>query len=241
MGAYVPLPRLKAMLAKLWNGIDGFAVSDMAEGFYVFRFDKEEYMMYVLTNGPWTLGGMVLNLIKWRDNFRPSPEAFTTAPVWIQLHDLPQEYWELESLIPVAAYFGKPLHVNETTLDHSRSRFVRVCVEVDLGQPLKQVVSLGPREHNLEQKVVYEGVLTICFKCGRLGHDKATCTAHQPEPKTKDEARQKDQHSAAANRRPGDGKENMANMDSSVFGPWMKVTRKPKQGYMKSRFARQGG
>ncbi|XP_072994805.1 uncharacterized protein [Typha latifolia] len=139
LGREIPLERL-------WRGIERFSVSDMEEGYYVFRFDNEEDMLYALSNGPWTIMGMVLNLIPWRNNFWLTAEAFTTAPIWIQLPNLPKEYWELEALILVAAYFGKSLRVDETTLDHTWNRFAQVCVEIDLAKPLKMVVWLGPKE-----------------------------------------------------------------------------------------------
>ncbi|XP_073003547.1 uncharacterized protein [Typha latifolia] len=156
LGNGIPLFRLKSILANLWMGIEGFSVSDMQEGYYVFWFERSEDLNYVLANGPWTILGKVLSLLPWRNNFRPSLDAFATAPVWIQLHNLPNEYWELEALIQVAAYFRKPLRMEETTLDHTRSRFARVCIEVNLRQLLKTAVWLGPKEEQLEQMVMYE-------------------------------------------------------------------------------------
>ncbi|XP_073002499.1 uncharacterized protein [Typha latifolia] len=191
LGKGIPLVRMKTLLGKLWVAIEGFSISDMAEGYYVFRFEKEEDLNHVLTNGPWTIQGQVLNLIPWRNNFRPSPEAFTTAPSWIQLHNLPQEYWELEALIPVAAFFGRPLRVDETTLDHTRSRFARVCIEADLSKPLKTAVWLGPKEERVDHRVMYESIPKFCFKCGTIGHKAEECgfkSKDRPDepPATKD-------------------------------------------------------
>ncbi|XP_072983399.1 uncharacterized protein [Typha latifolia] len=170
LGRSLPLELLKRNLSRLWNGIDRFAASDMSGGYYLFRFEKEEDMVHALTKGPWTIQGRVLHLIPWRNNFRPSAEAFTSAPVWIQLHNLPQEYWELEALVPVAGYFGKPLRVDETTMDHTRSRFARVCVEIELEKPLKKAVWLGPKEDKVDLRVVYENIPMFCYRCGGIGH-----------------------------------------------------------------------
>ncbi|XP_073004938.1 uncharacterized protein [Typha latifolia] len=221
LGRGITLERLKGTLATLWRGIDGFSVSDMEEGYYVFRFDNEEDMMYAVSNGPWMIMGRVLNLISWRNNFRPTAEAFTTTPIWIQLPNLPKEYWELEALIPVAAYFGKPLRVDETTLDHTRSRFARVCVEIDLAKPLKTVVWLGPKEDELEQVAIYEGILALCYRCGRIGHMEEACpNPRQEGSRSSKSPEEVDKHGKAAN------EARSAEEDSDeapIYGPWVKV------------------
>ncbi|XP_073012846.1 uncharacterized protein [Typha latifolia] len=228
LGKGIQMAWLKSRLAKLWEGIEGFSVSDMAEDYYVFRFEKEVDLDHVLINGPWTVQGQVLNLIPWRNNFRPSPEAFTTAPVWIQLHNCAAEYWELEELIPVAAFFGRPLRVDETTLDHSRSRFARVCIEVDLSKPLKTAVWLGQKEERVDQSVQYESIPKICFKCGRIGHKKEDCGYTD-----KDQGVQ----APAMNAGEGGGEQQGTNPnkgkdakeeDSIYYGPWCTVHRKPR-------------
>ncbi|XP_073009146.1 uncharacterized protein [Typha latifolia] len=121
----------------------------------------------------------------------PTAEAFTSALVWIQLHNLPQEYWELEALVPVAEYFGKPLRVDETTLDHTRSKVCRVCVEIDLQKPLKKAVWLGPKEDWVDLRVVYENIPVFCYLCGKIGHRAAGCEHRKEEARKEGTAQAK--------------------------------------------------
>ncbi|XP_073012248.1 uncharacterized protein [Typha latifolia] len=222
LGKGIPLMRLKAILGKLCNGIEGFSVSDMQEGFYAFWFERQEDLTYALTNGPWTILGKVLNLIPWRNNFWPSMEAFATAPVWIQLHNLPKEYWELEALVQVAAYFGKPLRIDETTLDHSCSWFGRVCIEVDLRHPLKTAVWLGPKEDQLEQTVIYESIPKFCYFCGMIGHKAEGCPSASS---TKNGAGCTGVEHEMSLEQGGDqpGQEQEPAEPGSVYGPWFTV------------------
>ncbi|XP_072954595.1 uncharacterized protein [Typha angustifolia] len=227
LGRGLSLERLKSILARLWRGISGFSASDMDNGFYAFRFDKDEDMDYVRRNGPWTITGKVLKLIPWQNNFRPSLAAFDTAPTWVQFHNLPKEYWELEALIQVAAYFGKPLGVDETTMDHTRSHFARVCIEIDLSQPLKTVMWLGPKEDELEQTIIYESIPDNCYKCRRIGHKEERCKEPSKERKTTGGNGQaettKEEVITGEGITPVDPEAAQA---SSVYGPWLTVQRK---------------
>ncbi|XP_072993767.1 uncharacterized protein [Typha latifolia] len=229
LGKGIPMVWLKTRLAMLWEGIEGFSISDMAEGYYVFRFEKQEDLDHVLTNGPWTVQGQVLNLIPWRNNFRPSPEAFTSAPVWIQLHNLPQEYWELEALIPVAAFFGKPLRVDETTLDHSRSRFARVCIEVDLSRPLKTAVWLGLKDERVDQRVQYESIPIICFKCGRIGHKEEECAFSTKEREVETPAMNAGEGGGVQQGTNPNREKDATEEDHIYYGPWCTVHRKSRR------------
>ncbi|KAJ4848788.1 hypothetical protein Tsubulata_025772 [Turnera subulata] len=66
------------------------------------------------------------------------------------------------------------MKINEVTLKSSRVKFARVCVEVDLSKPLVSKFRLCQRIW----RVVYEGLNTVCFKCGRYGHTLDGCSFH---------------------------------------------------------------
>ena len=44
-------------------------------------------------------------------------------------------------------------------------------MQVNLDKPLIKTMKIG----RLAQIVLYEGLNTLCFKCGRIGHRKETC------------------------------------------------------------------
>lgn len=52
-----------------------------------------------------------------------------------------------------------------------RGNHAHLCVEVDLGKPLKLAVKILDRLYHVE----YEGLHLICFQCGQLGHRKEGC------------------------------------------------------------------
>ena len=56
-------------------------------------------------------------------------------------------------------------------MDNERGRFARVCVQIDLDQPLTVKIRIG----NRDQKIQYEGISTIYFECGYVGHRASSC------------------------------------------------------------------
>lgn len=128
--------------------------------------------------GPWAVNGIILQLAPWQPYFEPAFTKLSTAAVWIQLHNLPVQFWEGESLETVSSLFGKLLKIDDLTSSLSRSRFARICVEIDLAKPLKQGFWIGDDEHRVFVVVLYERLPTFCYKCGIVGHGTNNCS-HQ--------------------------------------------------------------
>jgi hypothetical protein len=66
---------------------------------------------------------------------------------------------------------GKLLKIDARTVDSERGRYARLCVQIDLDQPLTPKVRID----DILWCVQYEGVSTICFECGYVGHKLAVC------------------------------------------------------------------
>lgn len=66
---------------------------------------------------------------------------------------------------------GKPIRVDYATNHLTRARYARVCVEIDLTKPILSKVWVG----NHWQTILYENLHSLCFHCGRVGHQKSQC------------------------------------------------------------------
>lgn len=62
-----PLHVLHLILPKLWFLL--LDIVDMANGFFLFKFDYEDEALTVLTNGPWTIQGHGLSLVPSKPDF----------------------------------------------------------------------------------------------------------------------------------------------------------------------------
>lgn len=55
---------------------------------------------------------------------------------WIRFPSLGMEYYDENVLMALASAVGKPIHLDIRTIEASRGKFARVCVELDLNQPV---------------------------------------------------------------------------------------------------------
>ena len=86
--------------------------------------------------------------------------------VWIRLPGLPIEFYEPTILKKIGRAIGLVLRIDSYTANGVRGRFARLCVQVNIEQPLINTVKIG----KMVQLVQYEGINMLCFTCGRLGH-----------------------------------------------------------------------
>ena len=110
---------------------------------------------------------------------------------------------------------GTLLKVDAHTVDGEKGRFARLCVQIDLDQPLTPMVRIG----DIHQRVQYEGISAICFHCGCVGHKAPTCPSNLPSPSTPVHT------PTASSPIPPPSKK-----DEKGFGEWMLVARKKFAG-----------
>nr|POE88793.1 uncharacterized protein CFP56_25239 [Quercus suber] len=162
---------LQSKLLSLWKPAGRMDCVNLSNGFFLVRLSLKEDFENVLKKGPWFIGGHFLSLRPWEPDFRPSSANVSSVAVWVRLNELPIEYYNAEALHRIGNAIGKVLRVDTFTASESRGRFARLCIQIDVEQPLVTAILLG----KAEQPVTYEGIQKLCFGCGRLGHRRETC------------------------------------------------------------------
>lgn len=76
-----------------------------------------------------------------------------------------------EALAEMGDLVGNTVKVDPISVEAYRGRYTRVCVEVDLSQPLLPSITVLDEP----QLVEYEGLHLICFSCGMYGHCSESC------------------------------------------------------------------
>lgn len=82
------------------------------------------------------------------------------------------EYHHKEFLKHVGNKLGKLLKIDAVTSSAIRGRFARLCVQLDTINPLPKCLKIG----TFWQDIVYENILVLCYRYGRLGHKEANCS-----------------------------------------------------------------
>ncbi|XP_072087059.1 uncharacterized protein At4g02000-like [Arachis hypogaea] len=139
--------------------------------FFLVRFTELEDYNWVLKGGPWLIFDHYLAVQRWRSDFNPSVEQLTKIAAWVRIPDLPIEYYDKYVMRIISNVIGKTLKTYYNTAEQARGKFALICVELDLAKPLRPKFKIKGRPVHVE----YEGLHTICFHCGRIGHNKEQC------------------------------------------------------------------
>uniref|UniRef100_A0A2N9FQ21 Reverse transcriptase domain-containing protein n=1 Tax=Fagus sylvatica TaxID=28930 RepID=A0A2N9FQ21_FAGSY len=211
IGKSVGFKYMDFKIRSLWKPQGDMQMIDLGLDFFLIRFKLADDYWKVVNGGPWFVKQQFLSVRCWSPGFRPSEAKITTTAVWLRLPELPIELYDSGLLRRVGNQLGKLLKIDARTVDSERGRYARLCIQIDLDQPLAPKVRIG----HILQRVQYEGISTICFECGCVGHKLAACPTkilpnHQTTP-------------VAAMHGPVSQTENT---NHEKYGEWMLVTRK---------------
>lgn len=238
---------MKSILLKKWENLGEIQISDLPNGFILIRCPTQSVLQRLLSEGPWTINGIVLQLSPWCLYFEPIFTKLTTAVIWIQLHNLPIEFWSGDTLETITGHLGKLLKVDDLSLSLTRTKYARLCIEVDLSKPLCKGFWIGDDLHRVFVVVLYERLPTFCYTCGVIGHGSNSCSralatgkanvCQPPRPQRGKEVRQElspmdagtganDSVSSPPSSEIGDPLVHSNTEVDSEYGPWLIVSRR---------------
>ena len=122
---------------------------------------------------PWHVSGLNLVLRRWEPFFDPYSATIQRIDQWVKITRLPLELWEEETLKQLLQDVGLFIKVDEITLNRSKGKFARVCLNIDITKPLRGSLFLPiPIQlRPLEVPISYEGLHEVCAWCGSNAHD----------------------------------------------------------------------
>ncbi|KAI5351602.1 hypothetical protein L3X38_004493 [Prunus dulcis] len=90
---------------------------------------------------------------------------------WIRVSAIQLECFGICALKKIGNLLSKLLKIDALTTAQHRGKFARLYVKLDLSKPLKAFVQINNEWYNIE----YEGLLDICYLCGKYGHKRENC------------------------------------------------------------------
>lgn len=170
-----PFEPVKIFLMAKWVEIGEVLISDFPNGFLLIPCGSHEVMQHLFLDGPCSINVIILQLSHWQQFLDPAFFKLNTAAIWVQLHNLPMEFWDGETLESLTLYIGNLLTVDNLTTSLTRSKFARVCIEIVLFKPLCRGFWIGDDLHKVFVTVLYERLPTYYYSCGFMGHGTNTC------------------------------------------------------------------
>lgn len=154
-----------------WPKKGSITLVDMAEGYFLVHFSAMEDYNHALFEGPWMVVDHYLIVQRWRPMFLQNAELSMKVAVWVRIPHLPLELYNARFLGCIGSSLDNMLKIDNLTSIHSWGKFARICVEMNLDQPLPSFIVIRGHKLFLE----HEGLHSICFNCGRYGHKLDQC------------------------------------------------------------------
>ncbi|XP_024043278.1 uncharacterized protein LOC112099971 [Citrus clementina] len=162
---------LSSRLNRIWSSTTGFEIIDLANDYFLIRFNNNNDLEYALTEGPWTVMGHYLSVQKWSPDFDVVNNKINRIVAWIRLSKMNIQFYHKNIIRRLGHIIGLVIKIDNNTVTAQRGKFARLAVELDLQKPLVSQFNLEGRI----QKVEYENLPTICFGCGKFGHFNDAC------------------------------------------------------------------
>lgn len=169
-------PRLKAIhnLVDTWN--TKCTVRSHFNGWVVFQFESLEEMERVLVEGPYFVFGRTLLLRSIPENLCFRDEDYSVVPVWVHLQSLPLQCWNTRVIRKIASKVGKPICVDNFTMQRKRISYARVLVEIDTSvAPNDSFEVRLPCGTVYTQYINFKNLPKFCKHCYYFGHYIGNC------------------------------------------------------------------
>ncbi|XP_057755895.1 uncharacterized protein LOC130975082 [Arachis stenosperma] len=132
LGKTFNLQALDRWVQRRWMKKGAIRVMDLAGNFFLVKFTDQDDYAHALFESPWMMADHYLLVQRWRPLFLPHETDIQKVSVWVRIPNLPAELYNKFFLWKVGKALGTMLKVDELTSIHSRGKFARICVEIDL-------------------------------------------------------------------------------------------------------------
>jgi hypothetical protein len=151
-----------------------------AKGFFTVIFSNLQDKERIFEGGPYFYSHAGLFLRQWEECYNPEQEQFLAAPVWVRLFGLPMDFWDPEILEGIGNSLGSFVKIVEATTRGRYTSFARICVYMNISEPLPDMIELEYAGKIWQQMLDYEHVPFRCRRCHEYGHLYKSCPLNSP-------------------------------------------------------------
>ena len=165
---------VKNFVTAAWSYPRNLTVMELGPNLFQFNIPNVEEKERIVTGGPWIMDNQVLVLNRWSEGVEDNYGAFTTAPLWVQMWNLPVHWLSKEVERKIGAVFRETKEVIVPQAGGKEGRHLKVLALVDLSKPLLRGTLVNVAESLKWVAFKYERCLDFCYSCGIVGHGERT-------------------------------------------------------------------
>ncbi|XP_048613217.1 uncharacterized protein LOC125587113 [Brassica napus] len=161
-------------MPRIWRVYERVRGIALSRDKFQFIFEREEDLLMVLKDRPWTYNNWTMLLDRWI----PSPPAnfLTSVDVWVRISRIPVNHYPLETMDFLASKVGRVIEIAYDPKASQKEAYIRAQVRLDIANPAIAIKPLNlPKGGRVIIEYEYEKLRKRCFHCQRLTHERPSC------------------------------------------------------------------
>lgn len=181
LGQFYSDPPSQGTLHNIVNGIWSKYYRDIAvsklEGFaFLFRIPNAATRHRVVTQGLWQIEGQTMFVDKWEPGVIPTKPELTSAPIWLELRNVPFQFFNEDGLERIAGLVGHPKFLHPATANKTNLEVAKVFTVIDPRKPLPEAVNVQFDSGDISRVLVSSPWMPpVCGFCKEVGHITKRC------------------------------------------------------------------
>lgn len=181
LGQFYSDPPSQGTIHNIANGIwskhyRDIAVSKMEGNAFLFRIPSAFTRKRVLAQRLWQIEGQTMFVAKWDPGVIPVKPELTSAPIWLELRNVPLQFFHEEGLEHIAGLVGDPKALHPSTANKSNLEVAKVLTIIDPRKPLPEAVNVQFDSGEIRRvKVSSPWMPPVCSHCKGIGHSLRHC------------------------------------------------------------------
>ncbi|CAD5335072.1 unnamed protein product [Arabidopsis thaliana] len=145
---------------------------------FLFRIPNSLTRSRILTQRLWQIEGQTMFVAKWVPGVVPSKPELSSAPIWLELRNVPLQFFHEEGLERIVSLVGHPKCLHSSTASKTSLEVAKVLTIIDPRKPLPEAVNVQFDSGEVCRILVSSPWLPpVCLHCKEIGHSLRHCKA----------------------------------------------------------------
>ncbi|GLJ29913.1 hypothetical protein SUGI_0591380 [Cryptomeria japonica] len=161
---------IKLWVAESWG--NRVVIKFIPKGFFVVLFEDSTERERILNQEIWYADKHAVYLQPWKPNFNPIPLLVYSNPIWINMYNLPIEYWGESYLGKIGRTLGSVLEID---FDDEGELCKLIKIKVAAVKKIPEYICLQTSNGIWRQRLEIEKERRVCSRCGNKSHGIEDC------------------------------------------------------------------
>lgn len=181
IGQFYTDPPSQGTLHNIVNGIwskyyRDVSVSKLDGNAFLFRIPNSLTRNRVINQRLWQIEGQTMFVAKWDPGVVPKKPELTSAPIWLELRNVPLQLFHEEALERIAGLVGEPKFLHPSTANKKNLDVAKVFTIIDPRKPLPEAVNAQFDSGEIARiSVSSPWMPPVCEHCKEIGHSLKRC------------------------------------------------------------------